>query len=96
MYQSKQYRDWVRAADQYGMAQKVGTYYPLSTFTAEVLLAHGKARGDADNYVKAVLDWAQRACLITNDKFSRKVTVEWVRWDRAPHGCKLILTGESA
>lgn len=95
MINSRGYIDWVRSADALGLAQRVGRLSTLASFEAEILLAKGR-RGDADNYVKAVLDWAQRVRLIVNDKYSRKVTVYRVRWDLAPYGCKLMLMGEPA
>lgn len=48
------------------------------------------SRMDLDNGIKAVIDYASRLNLVTDDnkKYMRRVTVEF---GDAPHGCRLIL-----
>ena len=60
-------------------------------FTAELLIADGRPL-DCDNGAKGPLDWAQSRKLIANDKFCRRLVVEFVEPHRAPHGCRLTLT----
>jgi hypothetical protein len=91
---SQQYRDWLNSADVYALTQRVGRLGKLGAFQAELWLAEDGAKGDADNYVKVVLDWAQRVNLLKNDKMSTKVSVRWVPRSEAPDGCLLILEGE--
>ena len=50
-----------------------------------------KRRGDADNRIKAVLDYAARVGLIENDKFAEWIIVGWVADPEKapPYGCEL-------
>lgn len=45
-------------------------------------------RGDLDNRIKAVLDYLQRAEVISNDKNCVRLVVQWVEQYLAPHGCR--------
>ncbi len=61
-------------------------------FTAAILLSRDhRARGDVDNRIKPVLDWAQSVELVKNDSLCEGVTARWVEPAEAPHGARLIL-----
>ena len=52
-----------------------------------------KRRGDADNRIKAVLDYATRIELIEDDRFAEWVVVGWISDpETAPvYGCRLTI-----
>lgn len=89
------YMRWKHQADMAVIAN--GTWRDRvrmpNAFTAEILLSRSERRPshDADNRIKAVLDWAQRVELIANDRLSEDVRARWVNPYDAPHGCRLIL-----
>jgi Holliday junction resolvase RusA-like endonuclease len=88
VHRSKLYLDWTTAADMTVMANR---QYPkrkiVAEFCAHVVFDHS-GRGDLDNRIKAVLDWAQSRDLIRNDSDCRRLTAEW---GEAPAGCRLML-----
>jgi Holliday junction resolvase RusA-like endonuclease len=93
VYKSAEAKTWIIKADNLWLSQKRGIPRCIGgPFSAWIELAIGMGRGDGDNRVKIVLDWAQRIGLISNDKNARRTTVEWVERHIAPHGCKLSLT----
>jgi Holliday junction resolvase RusA-like endonuclease len=59
-------------------------------FTANIIFNSKMRRKnmDLDNRIKAVLDWAQRVELITNDCLCEEVRARWLPIDR---DCRLIL-----
>jgi Holliday junction resolvase RusA-like endonuclease len=91
-FSSREYKDWKTRADRTAMANL--SRGPLrmirGKFSAEILLNETMGRGDADNRVKALLDWAQSRELIENDKYCRRVTIEWASHG-CPEGCRLTL-----
>jgi Holliday junction resolvase RusA-like endonuclease len=87
---SNVYLDWIAAADIGVMARR---QYPkrkiTGSFEAHIVLGDG-GRGDLDNRIKAVLDWAQSRDLIRNDSDCQRLIAEW---GDAEHGCRLTLRG---
>lgn len=90
---SVEYKEWQRRADVTVIAARthLKTRIIIGSFEAYIIFDHKKRRGDLDNYVKVVLDWAQSRNMIANDKFCEKLTVEWGATDCAPKGCRLTL-----
>lgn len=93
VYKSAEYKKWLIAADQQVMVGKVlrGHRTIDGPFEANILLNSELCRGDADNRAKILLDYAQSRELISNDRFARRILIEWVQPSKAPVGCKLIL-----
>jgi Holliday junction resolvase RusA-like endonuclease len=85
---SPEYANWRRQADlltiSMGSCKRVKRI--AGPFEAGIVLQ--RRRGDLDNRIKGVLDWAQSRLLIADDKFCEKLTVEW---GDAPHGCRLTM-----
>jgi crossover junction endodeoxyribonuclease RusA len=90
---SPEYDQWKRAADRLAIALGScrGVKKIAGKFEASIILQ--RRRGDLDNRVKGVLDWAQSRELIADDKNCERLTVEW---GEAPHGCRLLLREMSA
>lgn len=61
-------------------------------FEVKIILCEQKCRLDADNPIKAAIDYLRRIELIKNDdkRFMRRVVIEW---GYAPKGCRMILRG---
>lgn len=93
VYRSAKYTTWLDAADKLATSNFVGRNGIIpGKFTAHIGLDEDKPRrGDCDNRIKAVLDWAQSRELIANDSNCERITVEWVQRALAPHGCRLTL-----
>jgi Holliday junction resolvase RusA-like endonuclease len=93
VYRSNEYREWLRIAGVAAVAS--GSWrkrVPMpDRFSATILLDRSRRRGDADNRIKAVLDWAQRVELVRDDRLCEEVTARWVISSEAPAGCRLIL-----
>lgn len=85
---SPEYTAWREHADRLSIALGScrGVKKITGKFEAEITLK--RQRGDLDNRIKGVLDWAQSRELIADDKLCEKLTVQW---GEAPHGCVLIL-----
>jgi crossover junction endodeoxyribonuclease RusA len=91
---SSEYARWLRQADAAVQDQDLCKCPMLGRHVLEVQLSTRLIdRCDADNRVKAVLDWCQRAHLIDNDRNCRKASVEWAN---IAHECTVTLTGEIA
>lgn len=92
VYRSARYLRWMENADAAVMAAK---QYPrrkiVGPFEASILLSDGAGTGDADNRIKAVLDWCQSRDVIANDKHARELRIKWVAPDQAPAGCRVTL-----
>lgn len=92
VYRSAKYLKWLDRADMQVIASR---QFPrrkiLGKFEAEILLNESSGTGDADNRIKAILDWAQSRDVIYDDKNCRRLVVAWVEHDRAPEGCRLTL-----
>lgn len=92
VYLSPQYKSWKLGADAAAMNQRALRGRRIDTpFEASILLNLESGWGDADNRIKAVMDWAQRVQLIKNDRDCMKLTVEWVLPSQAPLGCRLTI-----
>lgn len=95
VYKSSTYVKWIEAADMAVMAHK--QFFPRrktirGAFTMELLLSEVSAtRSDADNRIKAALDWCQSRGVIDNDLDCREGRWRWVGLDDAPAGCRIIL-----
>ena len=92
---SKDYKDWINRADMHLIATRT---YPkgktiIGPCEVHILLNIESARrgSDADNRIKAVLDYAQRIKLVDNDSLIMRGTWEWARPSAAPAGCRLTL-----
>lgn len=85
---SPEYKTWKAHADilAISMAALRGVKKIQGAFEAHIIIKRG--RGDLDNRIKGVLDWAQSRELVRNDSDCEKLTIEY---GDAPHGCKLIL-----
>lgn len=92
VYRTAKYLSWMQAADMGVMAAK---QYPRrkihGRFEAHILLNESLGTGDADNRIKATLDWLQSRDVIGNDKDCRRLLIEWVAPQLAPAGCRVIL-----
>jgi len=87
------YRKWKAQADLLAIANRVyrGIEVITGPFEAHIALNKTVGKGDLDNRVKALLDWAQSREMIRNDKFCMRLIVEWVEPANAPDGCRLTL-----
>jgi Holliday junction resolvase RusA-like endonuclease len=87
---SPEYAQWKRAADKLSIALGCCRHLKRIDGKFEALIILKRQRGDLDNRVKGVLDWAQSRELIADDKHCERLTVTW---GEAPYGCRLILRG---
>lgn len=87
---SPEYEQWKRAADKLAIALGGVKHVKQLNGPFEALIILKRQRGDLDNRVKGVLDWAQSRNLIADDKHCERLTVTW---GEAPYGCRLILRG---
>lgn len=87
VYLHPKYQAWKKNADAEWMAQggNRGLRTIKNWFCVRIVLAFD-CPGDADNRIKGLLDWAQRAALIANDSLCWRVTATR---GNAPHGCTL-------
>lgn len=85
---SPEYDRWKKRADMLAisMAALRGVRKIKGAFEARITIARG--RGDLDNRIKGVLDWAQSRELVADDKHCERLVVEY---GDAPHGCVLVL-----
>lgn len=90
---SPEYERWKKKTDGYAMEQKIfrGRKTIKGAFTVELLIDESRLI-DADNCLKAPLDYCQSRSLIADDKHCRKVTIEKVPKSLVPTGARLILT----
>jgi crossover junction endodeoxyribonuclease RusA len=90
---SPEYKNWKAQADILAISMRAlrGVKKIQGAFEAHIILKRG--RGDLDNRIKGVLDWAQSRELVRNDSDCEKLTIEY---GDAPHGCRLILRGAAA
>lgn len=84
--------EWKQQADMLLMASgqfRAARKLP-GRFEIKIVLCEQKCRCDADNPVKAAIDYLRRIELISDDspRFMRRLTVEW---GEAPAGCRIIL-----
>lgn len=91
---SPAYISWKANADNLVLFKRSlrGLVTISTMFEATILLDSERGnRGDLDNRAKAVLDWAQSRAVILNDKFCRRLIMEWVGPRDAPEGCRLTV-----
>lgn len=90
-YLAKRYETWKRVQDNLCMAEGWHKRPIKGRFVAVITLDEGKrtARSDADNRIKVVMDFLQRAGIIENDSLADEVTA---RWGYAPSGCRVVLS----
>lgn len=99
VYKSKEYVAWQKEA---GWAILANRQFPkdkiAGPFEICVYIARS-ARGDLDNFLKALLDFLQpmrkagdgRIGIIADDKHCQKIRMEWVPTADAPLGCRVHL-----
>lgn len=89
VYLSPKYQKWKREADALMVTQKRPEQIK-GLFEAKIVVSAPSrgSRGDLDNRIKAVFDWAQRSSIIKDDKNCERLTIEWGDTD---HGCRLML-----
>jgi Holliday junction resolvase RusA-like endonuclease len=92
-YISKPYQDWIRQAGLEWLTQKKGQPRKIEgNFKAVLILAERKSgKGDLDNFVKCVLDFAVKHQLVSDDRLCRALYVRWGTDQEAPMGCRLTL-----
>jgi Holliday junction resolvase RusA-like endonuclease len=93
MHKSKEYTDWLNAADMYVLSTR---QYPKrkihGPFLAVIRLNRSlRGRSDGDNRIKAVLDWAQSRDLVRDDSDCLGGMWRWCSPSGAPQGCRLTL-----
>ncbi len=89
VYLDPKYRAWRKEADALAMFRDWRRKRNKGPFMCSIVHNAAKRRGDADNRIKAVLDWLQRAEIIENDSLAEFVSAEW---GNAPEGCRVTLT----
>ena len=91
---SSDYARWKQEADAAAQGQELCDAPALGRYAIDVKLSESLiGRGDADNRLKAVNDWCQRAGLIVDDGNCRRASIEWTN---IAHECTVTLTGEIA
>ena len=96
MHLSKDYKAWKVQCDRHLVMTR--TYPKGCTIhgpcEAHILLNIEAARAgsDADNRIKALMDYLQRIELIDNDNLVMKYIIEWAKPSAAPVGCRVSLT----
>lgn len=89
-YLDTRYATWKRVCDSEFMAlrpkPKVAGNFGLVLILNE---KKRKSNTDADNRMKAVLDWLQRVKVVENDALADAVEV---RWGYAPEGCRIEIS----
>lgn len=92
VFRSAKYIRWMEATDMAVMGSK---QYPRrklrGKFEAHILLSESAGGGDCDNRIKCVLDWCTSRDVISDDRFCRKLTIEWAPHKCAPAGCRVVL-----
>lgn len=88
VYLDKKYKAWKAEADALLLTQK-----PLKAvqghFDAIITLDERRRRADADNLIKVILDFLQRAELIENDRLCDRITAFW--GDTTRYGCDVSI-----
>lgn len=88
------HKKWIGRAEMMLMAARGRTESPLrkimGRFEVRVVLSEAHTRIDADNGLKALIDFLRHADLIVDDsqKYMRRLVVEW---GMAPTGCRVTL-----
>lgn len=91
MIKSDEYVEWIQRADDEVMAAHAlrGVHTINGGFSVLILLNATQRRGDSDNRIKAVLDWAQSRRVVHNDSDCLQGFWAWVENHEAPLGCRL-------
>lgn len=94
VYIAPSYVKWKNLADALLMTQR-GWMMRRVTGAFEVDIAlcppKGHPRGDLDNRIKAILDFLQRATIVSNDKHCQRITAYWAHQSAAPEGCRVTV-----
>ena len=92
-YISKPYQNWIQQAGLEWLIQKKGQPRKIEgNFKAVLILAKRKSgKGDLDNFIKCVLDFAVNHQLVSDDRLCRALYVRWGTEQEAPMGCRLTL-----
>lgn len=96
MYINPTYVKWMKAADGEYVRQRTGNAWAcISDWFDVVITLPNKKRGklDCDNRIKAPLDWAQKAGIISDDKLVNRLLVEW---GEAPLGFRITFAPAEA
>lgn len=90
-YRDGHYVSWLQECDVLCMAAKWRRNAIKGRFRADIILDENRRRGhvDADNKIKPLLDFCQRAGLVEDDAYANGVSIEW---GIAPTGCHVTLT----
>ena len=90
-HRSAGYMAWIEQADALIMAHGGlrGREMIRGHFTALIEIKPTSIRCDLDNRIKAVLDYAQRIALISNDQNCMEITAKWS--EEAIAGCRLTI-----
>jgi crossover junction endodeoxyribonuclease RusA len=94
VYISPAYKQWKDNADALLMSQRGWMMHRVTgLFEVEIALCppKGHPRGDLDNRIKAVLDFLQRATIVSNDKHCQRITAYWAHQSTAPEGCRVTV-----
>lgn len=78
IYLSKEYQNWKKEADGILISKCLnrGRTPIEGRFSAQIYVRDG-VRGDLDNFAKPILDWAQRAGVIEDDKHMRSLNISY-------------------
>ena len=92
-YISKPYQNWIQQAGLEWLTQKKGQPRKIEgNFKAVLILAKRKSgKGDLDNFIKCVLDFAVNHQLVSDDCYCQALYVRWGTEQEAPMGCRLTL-----
>jgi Holliday junction resolvase RusA-like endonuclease len=92
MIKSVEYVKWLRHADGEAIAGHARWKgYKINGKFSVTILLNDNYRGDGDNRIKALLDWAQSRELVVNDVYCRSGSWSWVNAQSAPLGARMIL-----
>jgi Holliday junction resolvase RusA-like endonuclease len=95
VYIAPSYVKWKNHADALLMSQRGWMLHRVTgQFEVEIALCppKGHQRGDLDNRIKAILDFLQRATIVSNDKHCQRITAYWAHSSTAPEGCRVTVT----
>lgn len=93
VYPDPKYVAWKKLADVEFAKQRPAKFKQIKAeFELEMSIAF-KSRGDLDNRLKPVLDWAQKAGIISNDKKCNRIVLE--RNEEVATGCRITFTATS-
>lgn len=94
VYVAPAYAAWKTEADGLLMTQRGWMMRRVvGQFEVDIALCppKGHQRGDLDNRIKAILDFLQRATIVSNDKHCQRITAYWAHPSTAPEGCRVTV-----